>query len=203
MWSLELTRPARPPWWRAHCLQKCDWAWWPGPGHAQDAQLHLAEQIRDSECGRARGLSEDRFSLRYFSTNVYPPWKALPGYRSLATLRLFSPPASRPKIPASYWSASRPQCRAVIGQDAVTVIIVKSTQSRSGQCCHQSAQSHFLRILSSRCEVKNWEKQNPQNYVGTGGWLFKSNDSQVNTFDITVKTFTWVKYLTSAIHFKF
>ena len=37
----------------------------PGPG---SDHLHLVEQIRDSHRGR-----EDRFSLRHFSTNVYPP----------------------------------------------------------------------------------------------------------------------------------
>ena len=79
----------------------------PGPRQAQDAgpgsdHLHLVEQIRDSHRGR-----EDRFSLRHFSTNVYPPWKAFQGYHSLATVRLFPPAsASQPKTTASDWSAS-------------------------------------------------------------------------------------------------
>ena len=117
----------------------------PGPRRAQDAgpgsdHLHRVEQIRDSHRGR-----EDRFSLRHFSTNVYPPWKAFQGYHSLATVRLFPPAsASQPKTTASGWSASRPNWRAVIGQDAVTVIIViyAASQEHRGEQSGGSATSY-------------------------------------------------------------
>ena len=76
------------------------------------AELHLAEQIRDSY------TPTQIFTSLLFSQcpSAVKSFPASSPQLSLAPLNF--PTSIPPKMAASYWPASRPKCSALIGQDA-------------------------------------------------------------------------------------
>ena len=111
-----------------------------GPRQAQDAGAGPSSTLRNKS---EIVTHPHRFSHRYFSANVHPPWKAFQRrHRSLVLLRLISPPASRPK-----W-------RPPIGQHPARNARLWLAKTRRCHNCNvyavsvDSEISHFLRTLA-------------------------------------------------------